>query len=235
MNEKEYKLFEKERLTGMPIRDIATKYNHGHSFYQRNGYVERFKQEYPNFIETRGRGYQKGMSKPETQPNINENEYKAFEAQKLAGKSMDDILYNSPHGKQYYYLNGYVARFNREHPEYKLNKYSRTHALTENQIYNEYIEYHRHGMTIDRIAKQLNISIARIKQVITNKENKSLWQYADQTLANQVQQAKHSDKFKIIDEFRRALIADYGTTLMDVPNNEPRLLSLQLANRMLDK
>lgn len=232
MNEKEYTLFEKERLTGMPIRDIATKYNHGHSFYQRNGYVERFKQEHPNFIETRGRGYQKGMSKPATQPNINEDEYKTFEAQKLAGKSMDDILYNSPHEKHYYYLNGYVARFNREHPDYNYNATQK--QLTILETYDAYIEYHRKGMTIERISEQLNISVTQIKRAISIQENRQLIKYADHSLADQVEQATtRKQKLDLIRRFRDKLIAGYGRSLMDVPNDEPRLLALQLANQTL--
>ena len=56
----------------------------------------------------------------------------------------------------------------------------------------------------------------------------------DETLAKQVKQSKRTDKFKIIDHYLRSLIADYGTTFMDVQNDEPRLLSLKLANQMVN-
>ncbi|MBS0950233.1 hypothetical protein JK159_07640 [Weissella minor] len=168
-------------------------------------------------------------------PDMDEQEYKDFEAKRLAGQSMANIIYQSPHGKNYYYQNGMVARFNQEHKRL-LSKHSE-HAtytrMTEQAIYDQYIDYHRQGMTIEDIAKQLNQPLSRIKQVLSIRESRALIHKADDTLAKQVAKAKHRDKFRMIDKFRRALIADYGKTLMDVPNDEPRLLALQLANRTL--
>lgn len=237
MDEQTYNEFKQERLNGMPITDIAIAHKHGHSYYHRNGYVKRFNEEYPNFPETRGRKHDVSDNekvKHENPHQIDEAEYQAFASKKLAGQTMEDILYNSPHGQHYYYVNGYVARFNREHPEYRHNKHP-SQALTDSQIYNDYIEYHRKGMHITAIAEQLNTSVSRIKRVISIRENSERLNYTDHTLANQVKQAQRPDKFKIIDNFRRALIADYGTTLMDVPNDEPRLKELQLANQSLTR
>lgn len=57
---------------------------------------------------------------------------------------------------------------------------------------------------------------------------------ADPTLANQVKQAPtRAEKLALIAEYRRKLVADYGKTLMDVPDDEPRLKALQLANQSL--
>ncbi|WP_419154006.1 hypothetical protein [Weissella viridescens] len=88
-------------------------------------------------------------------------------------------------------------------------------------------------MHIADIAKQLGVPVTRINHIISIRESQSLIEHATHTLANQVQHAKRSDKLKILDKFRRELIANYGTTLMDVPYDEPRLLVLQLANRTL--
>ncbi|WP_419154232.1 hypothetical protein [Weissella viridescens] len=252
MNEQEYEEFKQARLNGYTIREIATTNNHGHHYYHKNGYVDCFKHEYPNFPETRGKGKRgqatqkeastylnmdeveyKQFEQARTYPNMDEQEYRDFESKRLAGMPMADIIYKSSHSNNYFYMNGYVDRFNREHPEFKHNTKLANQLLTEDQIYNDYIEYHRKGMAIDDISKRLGISVSRIKQAITVHENKSLIQQADHTLANQVQQAKRADKFKILDKFMRELIADYGKTLMDVPNDEPRLLALQLANRTL--
>ncbi|MBM7616617.1 hypothetical protein JOC36_000150 [Weissella uvarum] len=166
---------------------------------------------------------------------MDEQEYKDFEAKRLAGQSVADIMYQSPHGKNYYYQNGMVARFNQEHKRL-LSKHSE-HAtytrMSEQAIYDQYLKYRQQGMTIEDIAKQLNQPLSRIKQVLSIRESRALIHKADDTLAKQVKQANRRDKFKIIDAFRQKLIADYGKTLMDVPNDEPRLLSLQLANQTL--
>lgn len=235
MNEQEYETSKQARLNGYTIREIATTNKHRHDFYHKNGYVYRFKHEYPNFPETRGKGKRGPATQKETSayPKMNEQEYKAFERFRLAGKTMGDIIHNSPHGRLYFYRTGMVNRFNHEHPEYKHNTQSANQLLTEEQIYDDYIEYHRKGLSLANIAKQLRVSVSQLKQVITVHDSKNLIPYADDTLAKQVAKAKRPDKFKILDEYRRKLIADYGTTLMDVPNDEPRLLSLQLANRTL--
>ncbi|MFP7242406.1 hypothetical protein [Pediococcus pentosaceus] len=57
---------------------------------------------------------------------------------------------------------------------------------------------------------------------------------ADPTLANQVQQAPtRAEKLALIEGYRRKLVAEFGKTLMDVPEDEPRLKALQLANQSL--
>lgn len=56
----------------------------------------------------------------------------------------------------------------------------------------------------------------------------------DTQLAHQVLEAKtRQERLGYIQDYRTELVADYGKTLMAVPDEEPRLLALQLANRML--
>lgn len=55
------------------------------------------------------------------------------------------------------------------------------------------------------------------------------------TLAEHIAPLPRKERFSVIDDFRRELIADYGKTLMDVPDDEPRLKELQEANQSLDR
>lgn len=45
--------------------------------------------------------------------------------------------------------------------------------------------------------------------------------------------ATRAERLGYIQDYRTELVADFGKTLMEVPEDEPRLLALQLANRML--
>lgn len=55
------------------------------------------------------------------------------------------------------------------------------------------------------------------------------------TLAEHIASLPRKERFSAIDDFRRELITDYGKTLMDVPDDEPRLKELQEANQSLDR
>lgn len=239
MNEDIYKKFERERLAGMSIRDIATQYSHGTDYYIRNGYVERFNDEHPDFPELRGRStYNNEVTSSRTyKGHIDEEEYAAFEEMRLAGESVADIAYDRKKSKGYYYQGGYVARFNREHPEmrgYRAEVFNANTRASANQIYESYIEYHRKGLAINEIAEKLNMTTTAVKQIISKKNYEAGMAYADHSLAEAVANAEsRKEKFNLIHDFRVELIADYGKTLMDVPDSEPRLKSLQLANGAL--
>ncbi|KRN77600.1 hypothetical protein [Weissella minor] len=239
MNELIYKQFEKDRLSGMTLRDIATQYSHGTDYYIRNGYVERFNDEHPDFPELRGRrAHDYEVTSARTyRGKLDEEEYRVFEERRLAGESIDDISRNRNRGKGYYYQGGYVRRFNREHPEmrnHRAKTFNKNKRLTAIQVYDKYIDYHRQGLSIFEIAKKLNMEVAALRQIVTKKSYEAGLAYADHSLANAVMRAKsRKAKLSLIHEFRIELIADYGKTLMDVPDEEPRLLALQLANQTL--
>ncbi|WP_072152762.1 hypothetical protein [Weissella viridescens] len=55
------------------------------------------------------------------------------------------------------------------------------------------------------------------------------------TLDEEIAPLPRKERFKVIDTFRKHLLADYGKTLMVVPDDEPRLKELQEANQSLDK
>ncbi|MBM7616700.1 hypothetical protein JOC36_000233 [Weissella uvarum] len=57
----------------------------------------------------------------------------------------------------------------------------------------------------------------------------------DTELIKQVQQTKcRKEKYAIIWSLRKQLIADYGKNLLNVPNDDPRLVTLQKANQTLE-
>lgn len=239
MNELTYKQFEKGRLSGMPIREIAYKYSHGTGYYQRNGYVDRFNKDHPDFPDLRGRSAHSNevTSSRTYKGNIDEEEYVAFEEMRLAGKSVEDIAYDRKKSKGYYYQGGYVAQFNREHPEmrgYRAKVFNANTKASANQIYESYIEHHRKGLAINEIAEKLNMTTTAVKQIISKKNYEAGMAYADHSLADAVTNAySRKAKFDLIHDFRVELIADYGKTLMDVPESEPRLKALQLASGAL--
>lgn len=240
MNELIYKQFEKDRLSGMPLREIATKYSHGTDYYLRNGYVERFDNEHPDFPDLRGRSF--GSTEVQHhrtyRGKLDEKEYRVFEERRLAGESVDEIAHSRNRGKGYYYQGGYITRLNREHPEmrnHRAKTFNQVKRLTATQIYDRYIEYHRQGLSIFEIATRLNMKVAALRQIVTQKSYEAGLAYADHGLANKVKHAKsRKERLDLIHDFRIELIADYGDTLMDVPDNEPRLLALQLANKTLN-
>lgn len=234
-----YKQFEKDRLSGMTLREIVTKYSHGTDYYLRNGYAERFYNEHPDFPDLRGRssGSTEVKHHRTYRGKLNEEEYRVFEERRLAGESVDDIAHSRNRGKGYYYQGGYVTRFNREHPEmrnHRAKTFNKNKRLTAIQVYDKYIDYHRQGLSIFEIAKKLNMEVAALRQIVTKKSYEAGLAYADHSFANDVTRAKsRKEKLNLIHDFRVELIAEYGKTLMDVPDNEPRLLALQLANQAL--
>lgn len=239
MNELIYKEFETDRLKGMPIADIAISHKRGHSYYHRNGCVERFNKEHPDFPELRGRStYSNEITSSRTyKGHLDEEEYTIFAKMRLAGKSVADIAYDRQKGEGYYYQGGYVARFNKEHPEmrgYRGKAFNANTRANANQIYESYIEYHRKGMSINEIAEKLNMTVTSVKQIVSKKSYEAGMAYADHSLAEAVANAgSRKEKFNLIHDFRVELIADYGKTLMEVPDSEPRLKALQLANGVL--
>ncbi|WP_419155675.1 hypothetical protein [Weissella minor] len=239
MNELIYKQFEKGRLSGMPLREIANKYNHGTDYYLRNGYVARFENEHRDFPDLRGRrsGSTEVKHHRTYRGKLDEEEYRAFEERRLSGESVDDIAHSRNRGKGYYYQGGYIARFNREHPEmrnHRAKSFNQAKRLTATQVYDRYIEYHRQGLSIFEIAKKLNMQVAALRQIVTTKSLETGLAYADHSLANDVMNAKsRKERLNLIHDFRVELIAEYGKSLMDVPDDEPKLLALQLANRTL--
>ncbi len=240
MDELTYKQFEKDRLSGMTLREIATKYSHGTDYYLRNGYAERFHNEHPDFPDLRGRssGSNEVQHQRTYRGKLDEEEYLVFEDRRLAGESVVDITRSMNRSKDYYYQGGYVRRFNREHPEMKNHRaktFNQAKRLTANQVYDRYIKYHRQGLTIFEIAKKLNMQVAALRQIVTKKSYAAGLAYADRSLANDVMNAKsRKERLNLIHDFRVELIAEYGKTLMDVPDDEPKLLALQLANRTLN-
>ncbi|WP_307994407.1 hypothetical protein [uncultured Weissella sp.] len=76
------------------------------------------------------------------------------------------------------------------------------------------------GHSSQEIQDKLGIAQREIK---TKSSTKYQFIGVKTDLARAVFEAKGQEKFLLISKFRDALIADYGKTLMDVPDDEPRL------------
>lgn len=132
------------------------------------------------------------------------------------------------------YDDGYITKFKAEHPQYRLNKTSKLKLAQS--VAMQHDELTKLGHKRIEIARNLDMTVPTMDALLNIKYTDEMTNTnTNMEFVQRVINAERPDKFKLIAQLRNGLLKDFGGNLLNVPDTESRLITLQQANNALDE